>query len=554
MKMKKILLGSFLCLAVSFSAMAQSNPGADYLSLGETQLAKEYFMKTMGQTPADSYYYLGEIAYKEGNLTEAKVNYEKGLAANPESVLNAIGLAKLDLKTNPKEASKALDEIQKKIKKDVKLTLAIAEAFQVNGMEEQAEKKLNDARKADKKSPWIYIYEGDLLAAKNDPGQAAQQYDQAINFDPTCIVAYLKGALVYENINYETSLNLLRKAAEIDPTYRLTYKYIGKITNQKGVYPESIEAYKKYFEMPGDHTMEDLTRYASSNFFTNQFDQAISLIEKGLEQEPDNFVLNRLLMYSDNAIEDYGSALPVAEKFFSIKRDTVKYIPRDYITYANILIKTGQTAKAIDQYRSALALDPTNIELAKEVAALCGNENMSAEAAEFYQKYIDMAGDAVQPTDYYQLGRYYYLGGSSVLRLDTPAVTVEELPALKAKGTDLLRKADSAFGKMEELIPESYLGSLWRARTNASLDPETEKGLAKPYYEETIKRILAKDDHENNKELSEAFRYLSYYYYLQFDLHKKNEDKANAIQYSEKLLEVDPGNQTAIQLLEFLRQ
>lgn len=554
MKMKKILLGSFLCLTVSFSAIAQSNPGAGYLMLGETELAKQYFMKTMRQMPADSYYYLGEIAYQAGNLAEAKSNYEKGLAANPESALNAVGLAKLELKTNPKEATKTLNEIQKKNKKDVEVILAIADAFEKNGIPEEAEKKLNDARKADKKSPWIYVYEGDLLVAKNQPGPAAQSYDQAIYSDPKCIIAYLKGAAVYESINYETALSLLNKAVEIDPTYRLTYKYIGKIANQKGHYDQSIEAYKKYFEMGEEYSMDDLTRYASSNFFKGNYDPAINLIEKGLTQDPDNFVLNRLMMYSLNAIEDYGSALPVGQKLFSIQRDTVKYIPRDFTTYANILVKTGDKAKALEEYKKAIELDPTNIELPKEVATMCADEGLNAEAAEFYKKYIELAGENVQPTDYYQVGRYYYLAGTGALRADSTTATIEELPAIHEKGKANLISADSAFAKMEELMPESYLGSLWRARSNASLDPETEKGLAKPFYEETIKRILAKDDHQNDRELSEAYRYLAYFYYVQFDKTKKAEDKANAILNAEKLLEVDPTNQTGTQLLEFLRQ
>lgn len=76
MKMKKVLLGAFLFAAVSLSSWAQ-NPGADYLSLGETKLAKDYFMKAMRQSPAEAHFYLGEIAYNEGNLTEAKANYEK---------------------------------------------------------------------------------------------------------------------------------------------------------------------------------------------------------------------------------------------------------------------------------------------------------------------------------------------------------------------------------------------------------------------------------------------------------------------------------------------
>lgn len=557
MKMKKVLLGAFLFAAVSLSSWAQ-NPGADYLSLGETKLAKDYFMKAMRQSPAEAHFYLGEIAYNEGNLTEAKANYEKGLAADPESALSAVGLAKLQLKSDAKAGTKALEEVQKKNKKNVIVLLAIANAFNDNGLTEKADKAFETARKADKKSPWIYIYEGDKLAAKKDPGQAAAQYDQAINFDPNCIVAYLKGAQVYEYINYETAMNLLKRATEINPSYRLTYKYIGKIANQKGVYPASIEAYDKYFEMGSDFTMDDITRYASSNFFTNNYDKAISLIEKGLEVEPDNFVLNRLQMYSNNAIEDFGSGLTSAEKFFSIKRDTIKYITQDYTTYANILMKTNQPEKAIEAYKQAIALDDKNIELPKEVASMAAEVGLSAVAGDFFQQYIDrtLAADeeaVIQPTDYYQLGFYYYQGGSKAMRADTTTYSVEEVAKLQEEGKATLLKADAAFAKLEETAPDSYLGSFWRARTNATLDPETTEGLARPFYEETIARVLKSEDQDNVKTLSEAYRYLGYYYFLQFDSNKSPEAKAKAIEACEKLLEIDPTNQMATQLLEFLK-
>ena len=110
----KYFLGSLLSVMISISAFAQNSPGADYLSLGETKLAKDYFMKTIRQSPAEAHYYLGEIAFQEGKMAEAKTEYEAGLAGNPESALSAIGLAKLQLKSNLKEAEDQLKEIQKK--------------------------------------------------------------------------------------------------------------------------------------------------------------------------------------------------------------------------------------------------------------------------------------------------------------------------------------------------------------------------------------------------------------------------------------------------------
>lgn len=119
MKMK-YLFSSLLSFLICISAFAQNNRGVDYFSLGEMKLAKEVFEKSANQTPDESYYFLGEIALKEGNTTAARANYEKGVASNPESKYSAIGLAKVDYKSNPKELEKVLKEIIKKNKKDRK--------------------------------------------------------------------------------------------------------------------------------------------------------------------------------------------------------------------------------------------------------------------------------------------------------------------------------------------------------------------------------------------------------------------------------------------------
>ncbi|MDR0824911.1 MAG: tetratricopeptide repeat protein, partial [Prevotella sp.] len=159
----KYFVSALLSFAISVSAFAQNSPGADYFSLGETKLAKEYFTKNISQNPEESHFYLGEIAYKEGNLTEAKAQYQQSAAVNPELLgLGAVGLAKLELKSNPKAAEDQLKDVQKKNKKDVNVLLAIAKAYFDNGLKEKALNVIVEAKKADKKNPYIYIFEGDM--------------------------------------------------------------------------------------------------------------------------------------------------------------------------------------------------------------------------------------------------------------------------------------------------------------------------------------------------------------------------------------------------------
>lgn len=555
MKIKYLVLSVFLSCAISMSAYAQNNnPGVNYLALGEKDLAKNYFMKTIRQAPAQSYYYLGEIAYQEGKLDEAKDNYEKNLAANPESALSAVGLAKLEFKTNPKEAESKLSDIQKKNKKDINVILAIAQAYLDNGMPEKAMEKLADAKKVDKKSPEVYIFEGDMLLKENKPGEAATQYDQAASFDPTYALAYIKSAKVYETINPAIAADMMKKATEVDPDNVIAYKYLGDIYTLNGQYPEAIDAYKVFFE-DGSYTVDDIRRYVSAMYFDGQYDQAIPLIEEGLAKEPDNFALNRFLMYCYNDLKNYEKAAPVSQRFFTLTPPKdAEFIVQDYMANGNILSEIGNKAKAIDAFKKAIELDPGKVDLLKDIATTCANEDMNEDAALFYKKYIEALGDRASATDYFQLGRYYYMAGDDAKAAATDTTGVANTASLMsenlAKANNLLVQADSAFSQVVQRVPDSYLGYQWRARANASLDPESDKGLAKPYYEAMINSIKGTD---NNNELVEGYQYLAYYYYLNYEKSKKAEDKAQVKAYSEKILQIDPENQNGKIFYDFAK-
>lgn len=562
----KYLLSSLLGFIICISAMAQNNRGVDYFSLGEVKLAKEVFSKSIQQDPDLSYYYLGEIALKEGNTAEAKANYEKGLAANPAASYCSIGLNKLNYKSDPKEMEKAMKDVQKENKKNVPVLLEIAKAYYENGMIDQGEKMVSEARKANK-SPLIYIFEGDMLAKANKIGDAATQYDQAVNLDSNCILAYIKGAKVYETINPTTASDMLKKALEIDPDYAIANKYLAELSYHTGFYPQAIDSYKAYFK-GGDYTIEDLIRYAGALYFTNDYAGAKEAIKEGFSKDANNRVLYRLLMYSNNDTKDYDAGLEAAEKFFALPlqngNDTTKYLVQDYTTYANLLKETGNMDKAIEEYEKAIKLDPEKVAIYKDIASTLLKENKYMAAGDIYQKYIDILGDKVENTDYMQMGSYYYRGGSELARSLTALkkaqangdiTLADSIATTDEKLHEYVAKADKSFEKLVEMMPESYLGYYWRANVNSLLDQDLSKGLANPYYTKMIEIITnAPNATDNQKQLIEAYRYFAIYYLYQFDAHKKAEDKANAKTYAEKVLELSPEDPTAKQVIDYVSQ
>jgi predicted Zn-dependent protease len=410
------------------------------------------------------------------------------------------------------------------------------------------EKALNTAEKAGKNSPLVPMQRGDVLKDKEDVGGAAGEYEQAINLNASYLVPYIKAAQIYADINPSFAIEKLTTVLEIDSTYPLTNRYLARAYYNVGHYARAISIHENSFNV-NVSGIGELTDYAAALFFSQRYDEATALINQGLLKDPRNFVLNRLRMYSALETQDYVNGLAIADKFFSLPIENNKYIPRDYTTYGDILAFNKSLDKALEQYAKGIETSSEKLEQYKKIGEQLNKAGYPGNGAEYYNMYIEAMEGQADTKDYYTMGTYLYRAATTIVR-DT---TVDSLYAA-GKMTEYLIKADTTFGVITERMPDNTLGFLYRARVNASLDPETAKGLAKPHYEALLALILVKEEPAKayRRELLEIYQYLSYYYYLQFDANGKDADKAQVIAYSNKILEINPNNAIAKQLIEAL--
>ena len=569
MNKKKFVL-ALLTLVFVFSLNAQNDLGRDYFYLNNYELAARYFEANPPKAQAELKYYLGEIAFANGKMEEARTLFNEGVALNEAYPYNKIGLAKLDLKTKQGEALASFIAIQRR-NNEADVIIAIGYAYLDNGMFEQAVQKVAEARKADRKNPMAYILEGDIHKANRNLGEAAGSYDQAIYLDPSFALSYIKSAVIYENSpNWQAPIDKLKTVLELYPGYIIPYGYMGKIYSNKAIYSLSIESFQTYFKN-GMYTLSDIMSYATALYFNKQYDEALVIIKEGLAIAPNNFVLNRLQMYSAANMQDVENGLKYSQKFFSLKRDTSdKYIEMDYTMNATLLKDAKRYDEAMVEYQKALDLDPNAYAIYKDMANLAKQVRNNGLAGDLYQKFIDAAGEQAEALDYYQVGNYYYTAGRSSMDV----ATMRDLQAddnfmkrlsdnpqmrdsLKTNDSLFTRAviefyavlADTAFGTVIAMIPDGYTGYFWRARTSSLLDPSSENGLAKPYYEKSIELLADKD--MTNRTLKsyvlESYTYLGYFYYLK-------DDNENTILYLNNALELDPENNTAKTILDTIKK
>lgn len=512
-------------------AYADNNPGIDFYKAGEPGIAKKLFEEQLNSSPTEkavALYYLGEIAFDAGQPAEALGYYKQGWETNPEYAFNKVGEGKILLKTDRPAAEKAFDTAIKVNKKNADTYVAIASAYSANGMETEAASSLENARKLNPNVPAIFLYEGDRLLALNKPGDAAGKYEQAIHFDPDCQIAYIRYAEVYQAVTPSLSVEMLQKVLANYPEYLLAQRTLGNVYSLQGAYAKATDAYGKYMA-GGLYSADNLVHYASALFFDKQYDKAAEVLAKGKAMDPDNFLLKRLSFYDACETGKYQEGLDEATAFFRIPDG--KFIWQDYLYYGRLLNEAKQYGRSLAALQQAQALSDSHAhpEIYKDIANVSLNSGDDNAAIEAYTKYIEQAGEAAEASDFYQLGKYYY----------GAAVKDSTLAA------GYLAKADSIFAIVKERVPSSHLGVLWQARTNSLLDPETEKGLAKPYYEACIP-MLEKNQDKYRKELSECYRYLGYYYYLKQDM-----DSSKL--YWNKILDIAPTDKTALEALKNIK-
>lgn len=538
--MKKKLLFTAFFTALFAVVNAQNNFGVDYFSIGEYQKAKHFFENQVSQSPAESNYYLGEIAIAEGKLDEAKSYFDKGLAADPLYTLNQVGQGKLLLKSDVKAAESLFSSALKKNKKSPVLNVTIARAYWESGMNDVAQLKMVVAKKYGKKSPLVYSLEGDMLKAEGKMGEAAAKYEQAINFDPNYVVASIKCAQIYESINPNLSLEILKKVLVAHPDYTIAYKGLGRTYTLSGQYLSAIEGFKAYVADGGQLNVDDYVKFASCYYFTDQFEASNVEVTGGLKLDSAHFVLNRFRVWNAAKLDDAVNGLKYADYFFTLKSD-IGFISNDYMAYASILALNGLFDDALKIYDKLKETDSERPEIYKELFGVYQKMGDNITASETYKKFMDLTGaDYVSSMDYFKLARSYYTAGIK-LKADTTSA------ANLVKAKEYLIKADSAFAVVCKMTPESYTGFIWRGHTNASIEKDASEGLGKPYYEAAIEMINAKKAENSGNgyttDLIRAYQYLGLHYLFL-------DDDVNSAKYWNMVLELDPNNKNAKMVLE----
>jgi len=541
MKFLQIL---FISLLLGISVSAQISKGLEYLNSEMYTSSKKYFttLYTDLTLKPEVCYYLGETYRLTGKTDSAAIFYELGLQQEKPNPLCMVGKAGLLMSTDPTQAADLIKKANsvKEYKKNPALHVALAKVYASNKQFDKAFEILNAAKAIDKNYINIYLTEGDIFFNQNKPGEAASKFESALSFDASCKTAYFKLARIYYlGKMYPQSLEFIEKSKTVDEHFPPVLKLSGDIYYEQGKYTKAIGAYSEYLQSD-EAVLADHSRYAYALFFNKEYKKSIEELNQIMPLEPGNLVFKRLMAYNLYETGEFKTGLDQMKDFFASSNPS-EVIVSDYKYFARLLQKNNQDSLAITHFKKATENSQSPLEFNKEISQSFEKMKNYNGAAAYLEKHFKTNKNIV-PADLLLWGRNCYFAAGAI---DSAAIA--QNPAKANERAALYLKADSIFGDFSIRYPEHYMGYFWRARVNAILDPNTESGLAKPYYEKVAEILEKTNNAERKKEMIESYQYLGYYYYLK-------EDKSNSLIYFNKIIAIDPNNSVALEAIKGIEQ
>ncbi|MBI3501842.1 MAG: tetratricopeptide repeat protein [Bacteroidetes bacterium] len=540
--MKKL----FFLAAVGSWQLAVSQSLSDAIKLTESEQfekADAAFRSLIQREPTngDNFFFYGEnffkqeildSSFKKIDLDTARMMYEMGMKKNPNNPINYVGLGKVlwyegktaDAKKQFYDAVQIISPINKTDKTTGKqkamVYMKIAETYTRAKNKDLAEaiNLLNKALKEDKDNPEIYILIGDATLEQNpgDASQAITYYKKAYDMDKKSSKALLRIGQLYSRArNLPEAVKNYDEATKVDPNFAPAYREKAEAFYRGKQYETAIQNYKKYLEL-NSGSLSAQVRYASFLFLSKKYSDAIASIQEIQKTNAQIIFLYRLLAYSYFETGDCTNGLTAIDKFFSMA-PAKKILASDYEYNGKLLSKCGKDSLAIEKLKKAIEQDTTKPELNGELGKSYMQMKKYPEAIDAFNKKIK-AGKGVDANDYYVLGLAYY----------------------KSKQCAL---ADSSFKQITILRPDIPMGYLYRAKANACLDPDSKKGMAKPFYEQYLSKLKPEEMDKNKSSVIEAYEAIGY-----ADMVMK--DYANAKCIYQKLIGVDPNSKKAKEALK----
>lgn len=218
--------------------------GTAYEQLGDFTEARKNYLKVLELEPdnVQVHYNVGVIHQKEGNYEDAQSCFNKGIELNDKFVKNYLGLASnYEAQENPKAALNVYKQAMLANPNQPSLYLTAGDFCLKHSFYEEAEGLFSSALSANEKHIHLYNRMGIALRKQKKFKEAIENYARAIKIKPDDAVLYYNQAKAcFLNREEVTSIELVKKAFELDPELIAKFKEDGAFSKLMKAYPDKF--------------------------------------------------------------------------------------------------------------------------------------------------------------------------------------------------------------------------------------------------------------------------------------------------------------------------
>lgn len=409
------------------------------------------------------------------------------------------------------------------------IMLAVAEAqlYSKDGNLDYGIGMIQKALKKNKNNSSLYAMLGNLYLAKHDGTEAYRAYQTAIDKDDSNAEAFYQlGQIFLSQKNTELLIENFKKAVSADnrygPAWYELYRHF-RLTD-----PATAMTYFNEYASHSDKVIDHEYAYTDLLYLNKDYKNAIQHGNALIVQEKERVQprIHKLIAYSLAGLKDSSNAIAHMQDYFRAENDS-NLVVKDFELMADLFSsQQGKEDSVMTYYSKAADITEDSVvrrNYLKELATLSNARKDYAAEAAWRGKFYQNNGQASN-IDLFNWGLASYRAGD-------------------------YGQADTVFALYTEKYPDQGFGYYWRARSNAAIDTTLADGLAIPYYEKLV-GIIADDTltSTNKKWMLEAYSYLAAYET------NTEKDYKEALGYFDRILEIDPENDTAKKYISILEQ
>jgi tetratricopeptide (TPR) repeat protein len=263
--------------------------------------------------------------------------------------------------------------------------------------------------------PMLVNY-GNALFQFNKNDQAANQYNQAANYDPKCAQAYFGlGRIQFAQGNMKDSAKNLKQALQINPTYSEASNLLATVCNRLKSADCAVSLvinspYKTelidpvYTELAAEGESSLWYRSRGSQYFRKRiYDKAIVEFEKALQLREDA-----------QTHEDLAQALSSSERYTEAAEHYLAAInshpiPNNYFQLGLVFAKSAQYEQSEINFKKAIQLKPDFAEAYLNLAVVYAKSRRMSEVVDNLKQAIYYKPNYVEA--HFYLGQTYLAAG-----------------------------------------------------------------------------------------------------------------------------------------------